>query len=60
MEGERRACEDSLLRMEGELRQGARRETQGLLSTKMIQLRKEVEKQREMLRYLEEQRTQVK
>lgn len=38
--------ETQLLNTEGELRQYAKREVQGLLSTKVINLRKDVERQR--------------
>ncbi|CDW83113.1 UNKNOWN [Stylonychia lemnae] len=58
IEEECQSCESQLLQMEGELRQFAKKENQGLtlLSTKVINMRKDVDKQRQLLREIQEQK----
>lgn len=54
-------CESQLLSLEGELRGYAKKDVQGatLLSTKVINLRKDVDKQRQQLREIQEQREMI-
>ena len=56
VEEEVNECENSLLMMEGELRGYAKKEVSGLLSTKVINLRRDVDKFRNLLREIHEQR----
>ena len=58
IEEDYQSCESQLLQLEGELRQYAKKENQGvsLLSTKVINMRKDVEKQRQQLREIQEQK----
>ena len=49
-------AESELIGKEGELRACMKKEVQGLLSTKVINLRKDVDKQRHQLRELQERR----
>lgn len=51
--------EDKLLAKEGELRKYAKREIEGLLSTKVINIRKEVEQGRDGLRQMSSQREEL-
>lgn len=54
LEEQLRLQEADLLQREGELRTAMKKEPQGLLSTKLIQLRKEVDRQRHELRAIQE------
>lgn len=51
--------ENDLLIKEGHLRKYAKREVEGLLSTKVINIRKEVEKGRHALREMHERRDEL-
>ena len=53
MEEEYSKTENDLISKEGQLRQYAKREVDGLLSTKVINIRKDVDKGRLSLRELE-------
>ena len=50
------AVEATLLQKEGELRAYAKKEVEGLLSAKVMQIRKDVEQGRAQLRELEQKR----
>lgn len=56
LEEESYECENALLGMEGELRTYAKKEVSGLLSTKVINLRKDIEKSRDVLRQISNQK----
>lgn len=45
--------------MEGELKQYAKKEVSGLLSTKVINLRKDIEKSREVLRQIQNEKEMI-
>ena len=51
--------ENQVLAQEGQLRQYAKREVEGLLSAKVINIRKEVEQGRQGLRTMHERRDQL-
>jgi len=59
VEDECERAEGELTAKEGELRLCIKKEVQGLLSAKVVNLRKEVDKQRQQLRELQERRERV-
>lgn len=60
LEEEYASTESDLNSKEGQLRQYAKREVDGLLSTKVINIRKDVDKGRLSLRQLEKQKEELK
>ena len=60
LEEEYSQTENDLNLKEGQLRQYAKREVDGLLSTKVINIRKDVDKGRLSLRELEKQKEELK
>ena len=60
LEEEYSSTENDLNLKEGQLRQYAKREVDGLLSTKVINIRKDVDKGRLSLRELEKQKEELK